>query len=797
MVYPEIGESGERYEFEMYGKFEKGHSIYRPLPDDPGYKEGEGFQPDEIPLVGYQDACLEKGFADNPVSPWHSLVVLSTHNGERYLAMYSGAFPYGIYAPQGKIVLDSARSFSNPSISYMVEHKFDDDLNYSGVPIDIRAKTGIEIKDFPHGRAYNAEEGKINIQGGGIGFSGIKFKKDYSLEISEQIENAIKELSGVTLDKTKYLIGTPLDIISIFGGKSDFGQIFSLEQAIVMPFPILPTWKNLGPIQNFMFHVPQPPDFAPDYSRDKKTRKQIEEIQRLQKKGEGVDPSKLDDEKKEEYEKDMKWIRKLINDLNRKGKKGEPGQAPRTRKDEENYKNKGYNYINMLKNILGKIGILLSKGPKEFMRNILDKVRVVHYREGPPDIEFIHKGGNTTGFKWVSNWAVPRGRTVKLKQNVTILGDLWIQDGAVFHVVGNLTVESPSEESRNPLAPCGRVHLGKGSVLIVDGDFQCEGEKLLGSVCVDSPLGKVNYITSAILCTGNVTIPHGTVPGIKFNTLAGELVGGDLQTFLDTVIDIAPHIAKALGPFHRRKCYFASYADTITVVITPVGPIPFPSFLPMAYTINLNMILGENLFLDTDWWILGKGVVPILPKIPGITLVKDAFSEVTFQRIGREILNDIKNVVINSFLKEIGRQIIIQAVSTILSAVVQQVAGISIDLNAIFSRFAGSESGLKDLKSKIKLSVNNTLEKICSDVYVILKEHIKKTVKIKYYETPGVLIYSGKKLKIGEKEKKGEFSKCILASGMFVSQQDMEIYANQTASFIYVFRSSLSLLFTR
>ncbi|MCD4782778.1 MAG: hypothetical protein K8T10_02990 [Candidatus Eremiobacteraeota bacterium] len=793
VVYPEIGESGKKYNFEMSGTFEKGHSIYRPVPEEPGYKKSEGFQPDEIPLVGYQDACLEKGFRDTPVSPWHSLVVLSARNGKRYLTMYSGAFPYGIYAPRGKVFLDSARSFSNPTMAKMIKHAFDESLNYSGIPISIRAKKGIEIKDFPHGRAYNSEEGKISIQGGGIGFSGIKFKEDYSLEVSAQIENAIKELSDVTLDKTSYLIGTPLNLVSIFEGKFDFGQIFSLEQAREIPFPILPTWQNLGAIQNFMFHVPKPPDLAPDYSHDEETRKQLAKLKRLQKKWEGVDPGKLKEKKKAEYDKDMKQIQKIVDELKRKGKEGEPGQAPKTRKDEKSFSNIGYNYINMLKGVIDKIGILFSKGPKEFMRNLLDRVRVVHYRDGPPDIEFIHKGGDTTGFKWVSNWSVPRGRTVKLKQNVTILGDLWIQDGAVFHVVGNLTVKSPPGESKNPLAPCGRVHLGKGSVLIVDGNFQCEGKKFLGSVSVDSPLGKVNYITSAILCTGNVTIPHGTVPGIKFNTLAGELVGGELETFLDTVLDVAPHIAKVLGPFHRRKCYFASYADTITVIITPVGPIPFPSFLPkknytipifkiftMAYTINLNMMLGENLFLDTDWWILGKGVVPILPKIPGITLVKDAFSETTFEGIGKEILNDIGDVVINCFLKEIGPQIIIYAVGTILSAVIQSVAGISIDLAGIFSKFAGSESGLKGLKNKIRLAANKTLKKICSDVYAILKEHMKKSVKIRYYETPGVLVYSGKKLKIGEKEKKGEFSKCILASGMFVSQQDMEIYANQT-----------------
>jgi len=545
----------------------------------------------QIPEVGYNKAVtVPVDNRDIEVPPWHNLAVLESPMGNKYIAMYSYSFPFGAYAPNGKIELYDARSWANPTLKQVEQILQDNDKKqeydknkgdvYSGTPVDILAKKDISITEYPHGRAYSYD-GKIYVKGGGIGFSKFttippadyynKYVQDFTNKIETKINNARNNLLSINPpDKSDFIFSnTSINALSLLNGVSgDATKVFNLQQAAdsgtLFPIPTIPV-VSMQPYSMFPFggtlltiqlHAPLPPS----------------------------------------------------------------GQSePRTRAQEASFNNSGTPSIVMGIDVYWR----LLMGDFQYAMNALSKnVRTVHLGQGAPDVNY-----SSGSIDIKTTFVVPRGRTLKMPCNMKIRGDLWLQDGSTLYVTGDLTVKAPGVTSSNPSTPSGRVVFGKGSTLIVDGKFSCEGNEVVGSILISSPEGKINPITSALICNGNVDIPYGVLPGVSPSDLSQNFI---IKNFMTAVDDITPNLAKLTGPFYSRGDIFAKQPALFSYI--SLGWLSFPISLPntynnanlkifklitTSYTTFLNASLGEYLFTQADWWssTFGEDAVPIIHKI--------------------------------------------------------------------------------------------------------------------------------------------------------------------------------------
>jgi hypothetical protein len=262
----------------------------------------------------------------------------------------------------------------------------------------------------------------------------------------------------------------------------------------------------------------------------------------------------------------------------------------------------------------------------------------VPIRIGPSPSDSYQKGDPETEvdtFSIHNTFTVPAGRTFKLlpkggMAGMTIGADLWLQRGSTMYIGGDLTMENPEEDLKRAHMPKGKIVMEPGSTLVVDGDLIGAGDPIMGSVLLTRRAGRVEPITSAIICTGAVELPHGIRNGFNLMQLS-ELVSDDvakvMQDFFD---DVVPNVAKVLGPFHGRKPFFAKHGATFTFYFPVIVPNPASSRLSKNINVklfgllsplfagSLNMTLGENFITCSDWWMFGEDRLPVVPKVlPG------------------------------------------------------------------------------------------------------------------------------------------------------------------------------------
>ncbi|MCE1245158.1 MAG: hypothetical protein LWY06_00770 [Firmicutes bacterium] len=304
--------------FKMKARFSKNESYNRPFPDTPGKNA------DKVPSIGFYKTndAEEIGYKNTWVPPWHCYIALESTKKKRHLAMYSAAFPYGIYAPNGSVDLSSARSFTNPMVDSAKEGGWAEDLNRAGLPVNIIAHDDITVDDYPHGYAYT-RNGKITInqKNGAIGLKLGDLKRDYSLRFEQDILNAYDKIAGVTMNKTHYLKGVPLEY-GLFVGiiystvstivdpkSSQFASIMSLEQAQDFPFLVIFSIKERfgGMIWQMFCNYPDTVDrIMPDPESDEyaKEMAKYEQVQLLMNGAAaldycwcnpGIDPTEEDD----------------------------------------------------------------------------------------------------------------------------------------------------------------------------------------------------------------------------------------------------------------------------------------------------------------------------------------------------------------------------------------------------------------------------------------------------------------------------------------------------------------------
>lgn len=486
--------------------------------------------------------------------------------------------------------------------------------------------------------------------------------------------------------------------------------------------------------------------------------------------------------------------------------------------DDDSQGASGYNYGKMIHNAWGFFKNIITFHPKDAMESMMGKIRVVHFEGGAPDFQV---SGNDVTF--TSDWTVPKGRTLNLDGDYTINGDVWIQDGATLYVDGSLTVTNPNpstdgggtnqesflqeleEGVEGIFKPRGRVFLGRGSNLIVEGDFTCDGTSYMGSVIVDSELNQIPAVTSSILCHGNVTLPHGIFPGLSPDSI-GNLANRNnvpaLGPILKDLVYVPSQIAKVFGPFEKRLCCFERWPDPWSIIEIDIFGIPitllFPDPLDRSrmnvnigifrtvteiYPVVLNATLGENLFTDTSWWALGQGAVPIIPKVGGTQLLENLQTYFgMLQALPGEIMEKLKSLLTVMNIEHIVEGLMIKVLQQIgLDMINNWVSEIPFDpiKNKLDQLFDGGWNKLMGNLDAFTGAYDPTIyvknfEKSLQNFINDLKSQMEN---FRFYETSGVLVYASKNISIGDAN---NLKDCPHAAGLFVAGGNVECYAELT-----------------
>lgn len=780
-----------------------------------------------------KDKEYAPGFRTYRMDPTTSDASLKVFADRREFVVAQTDTGYSAYAPKGKITLEEATGWANPTL--------DDERKsaeaFSGVPVLLAALSDIQVDNLRYGSAYS-KEGSPSVSGeGAIGFKGNFPLRSYEQTLQNELDSLKTGMAGATSggNKTSSIKGDHLETVKsmvslIFGGGGQ--PDLSLQQAMEVPFPGIPGGSITIPglFYEFWVHMPYPPDFAsfddPSqrnseedakeaqriYDEIKKVEKEIQELQKKKAAATSEDARKdiqkqIDskEKRKTELEEEADDLRKKMeDDAGRRnkaveGKIGSPPNQPVTRRDDKNISKtgiKGWAYGPVFKGF-GKLLVSLITGDFEGMAGaFFNKVRVIHFggKDYEPDFRFDGR------FFAKATMNVPPGRTLRYNGNVEIEGDLWLQKGSVFSVGGNLTLQNPNPSANNPFLPSGRLVLEEGAALVVDGDVTLAGSDKFGSLWVCAPAGRLHPISTAILANGTVNIPYGSYTSTNLEDASRWLAAKEssfdfLPSVLETIFrDIAPNLSKIAGPFHTRQPFFASYAATfqLTMVPTPVGPVPVPSCIPLPrknvlvpifrgftylYTPTMNAAIGENFVTHTDWWGFGEGVVPVIPKIDPIRMVNGLGSvkigslnfsinwEQQLNKLKNEVLEKAMNFVIETVVKKVIKQVVTSFLpgGGILGAVVDE----AMDL------VSGESDALQELQDSLMDAtigpIVDELERWVNN----LRKQVEDGIAEGYLrEVNGPLVYADQ-IVVGDGT-----STVRLFAGMLVAKSGISIEAN-------------------
>jgi type II secretory pathway pseudopilin PulG len=437
-------------------------------------------------------------------------------------------------------------------------------------------------------------------------------------------------------------------------------------------------------------------------------------------------------------------------------------------------------------------------------RLVEDKAALVHLGSAP--LAEFPSGSHIQ----VTTLTVPRERSHAIKRNasgtkvkVTIIGDLWVQRGATLYVEGDLSVQKPANQDKESsllgkgladfLKPQGRIVLEEGATLLVDGNLQAN------LVVASAPPHQVHSITSAILCDGDVTILHGTRSGIVMDELAkaagSSAAGKGLEIFLQ---DVAPNLAKLTfpkpevetrrlfsGPFHPRAAYFGRYPVTIRAIL-PTGPI-YPTFEPIGqnannlvfrafaifYAVHLNLTLGENFFPHSDWWLLGRGRVPVFPKTlkekdleksrAPLSRLNDALGKLTSFSFVGDLKNQAQKAV-KDFLSGFFSKILPNTIVSMAKSAMNPFGSLPRSLPGFdLGAFTGGDVSLRE---RALTAIGDELLGLFPKVVGKDEDRWARTY---LPECAGVMIYARNDLRVGSKQDSD------LASGFFVAGRNLDM----------------------
>jgi len=416
---------------------------------------------------------------------------------------------------------------------------------------------------------------------------------------------------------------------------------------------------------------------------------------------------------------------------------------------------------------------------------------------------------------------VPAGRTLYYNNHIQLAGDVWLQRGSTL-VVRNLTLSNAlgpdKDQSFNFFQPCGRVLLEEGANLIVHGDLTCEGSRHRGSVVVFSPPGKVHPITSSILCEGKVTLPYGMISGMTMSdALCGMgSVGQTINKYMAPVMNsVIPNVAKIFGPFHWRRPFFGEKCPEydLRFIPTPIPWVTFPlltdgephydnkwvplyRYASMFYSVFNNLAAAENLYLHTDWWFGGLGtVLPVLPKA-------DPTAFLPFFKPVQTPMPDVKDLIHNQLfqltntLRSDDPRPKAFLGAPVSAEALPDKAAQPPDLRAMQSNLTARSAFLEsetvpDTMRKFFGPVedfNNFLNRVVLWLQGLDGELLENAFGC---EVSGAMIYA-RELSIGIKAGQPLAEKPILASGLFVVVNDINIHAAHTVGTLISISGSIN-----
>jgi hypothetical protein len=789
------------------------------------------FSDSGLPSLDPKDKEHPPGFQTSKVVPDTNDAALQVFRGKFQWLVTQQSGGYAVYAPKGKISLQSVAGWSNPTL--------DDEREaadaYSGVPVLLACLSDMEVEDLVYGRAYSVE-GDIVLGGeGGIGFQGRPPLRAYEEKLRGDLDSLQSEMarSASSGDKTSQIEGDALatvgSMVSLIFGGNDIPSL-SLQQAMAIPFPMIPGFSATVPgvFYEFWFHMPDPPDFADfdnpgggDPEADGKEAKRLQdaidkvkaEIADLDTKIRQANTEREKDRlraQKADKEAELRGLEREARDLQdrledsaaenedkvRNNVSSDPPDQPTTRREDKDIPNtgiKGWAYARVFGNFFGLLKDTLTGDFENIAKRFYNDVRVVHFGRKDTEPEFRFDNG----FFAKATLNVPPGRTFRFNGNCEFEGDLWLQKGSVMHVGGDLTLSDPSGGSSNPFKPSGRLVMEEGSTLVVDGDLVLEGQSLFGSLWICSQPGTIHPVNTAILASGSVTIPHGSFTSTNLEDAAKWVVSKEggldgVQDVLNVLFqDVAPNLSKIGGPFHTRQPFFASHPATfqLTIVPTPFGPIPIPSPIPLpkknvlvpifrgftyAYTPAMNVALGENLYTQADWWGFGEGTVPVLVKIDPVRMAR-AMTEVNLGGLNLDDINweDQLETLMDDVL-EGAMQFVVEK---IVRAVMEQLAKAAIPGGAlldfipaeVFDGLGDKDKFLEDIQKAV---IDATLGPIITELerwVDDLRDQVEDGLSEGYLrEVNGPLIYA-------DTISVGEDSNSRLMVGMLVAKSNITV----------------------
>ncbi|MEW6279361.1 MAG: hypothetical protein AB1758_12100 [Candidatus Eremiobacterota bacterium] len=736
-----------------------------------------------------------------PGPRWTSLKPGSLNPGlalgrRRFLAISSDTLPYGALAPQGQVKLDTAAGYANPTFPETVGK--DATTMYSAAPVRIGARDNVTVANVRYGEVYSLN-GPFDVdQGSAVARQGFlpwthRGGKDYhNVLVDEQVSAAYSQLSSRGQNKSANIKGELPSIGDVFGMlfgddsfESVFGGALSLRQSLEFPFPMIPGGNELGIVTNIWLHMPYPPDGSIDQGSADQLNAYNDQLtaitNQIQEKQQQLDAVNAQlAETPPGDERDALLLQKatleaqiadLVDDAQQIGQQSgdyvnshlgaSDDNGPDTRAQEAGMGDDGqfgWAYGPVFSKILDILGHLVSGQFDELAEDFVNRCRVVHF--GPED--------NPTGFVITDSsftcpatFNVPSGRGFRFDGDMTIHGDLWVQKGATFMVSGNLTLTNPQgAPSDDLLVPQGRLCLEEGATVLVGGDLRCAGAPRAGSVLVAGPVNGTHGATCGILVQGNVDLPYGVFPAMTLDSLAGLVPQlADANHILTT---IASNLAKAAGPFHRRKPYFARYATTFQIVKWPFPPAIIPMAIPLPtpknvlnpvfssmatiYQVQLNLVLGENFVTFTDWWFFGKGVVPMIPKVdPAALAGLDGLTLPTGLPDEDTVVNFLKDFAVKA-----GTEMITQLLSTVITNLIQSQMGFPMSLVGDFAGDAVNEltKWITEATGADNLAGTPSLMDLSNLADQIRDRLNGGDVKPMLPECPGLLLYSGRDLTV-------------------------------------------------
>jgi len=792
--------------------------------------------PQERPLASYNTVDTGPG-----LPPDHTLVRMHSGSGRNKMVAYSAGFPYGAYAPHGEVYLTKAVSWENPSLE--VHETAPKAKRYTGLPVDIIAQGEIRIEElYPVGRAYSSSGPVIlPLKSGGIGFTGENPAESYSNDLRSQINTQFKEIARDQIDKTHLFDDSVLSVAKlaqVFRGEADFRSIIGVGQAYDVPFFPFPSIQNDILLIVFALHHPWPVDFS-GQPHQKELSEELaelmeeikeldEEKEKLEIELEGLDP----EEEKSEYDKVRSELREVKDKLNNRHTRDKEikeelaatakdianqstvAEVPTNAQEEGEAVTKGWSYFRIAGQLAKIVGALIDG--KDPLSGFFENTRVINLGDQDPKFSWQKGGIQMTG-----TLTVPRGRTLRFTKDFTIRGDLWLQRGSTFHLKGShLHLEEPGEwrdhlgskvDSTNFSAfPKGRIIMEPGSTLLVEGDLKVDGGTFeLGSVLLVSGLEATRAIDQAILVQGKVEIAHGIHPGMGVDDLIRALAkeNNNLKGFVDDfynplMVEGFPFIAKfpEVGPWQRRKCWFAEYATTFEV-FPEAGPfagpwpipLPYPNcmrkvfkYVSLAYSVELNFTTGENLYTQSPLWVFGRGMVPVMTKTDP-DLVASSFASIKWEKFVLGSLEKQGEKFIKETLPELLGAVIQTVIQELIEGVIRElIPFVPPKCGGGKAEESAEEKITEQLKEKAKEILKDALKDAGKNLFFGFRQAVLE-IRQKVYshmndeshpqtiirELPGVLLYSGDTMRIGSKEAR-------VASGMFFSEGDMRIDADYT-----------------